>query len=318
MNNLVGKKILFIGIGFYDYETIIKDILTERGAKVAYINSSKRTFLWRLTQRMKLKKISSAIRSNYIINELYKKRDNDIVFVIKGENLFKRELNVLQENNVDAKYILYLWDSLIRHNNINFLLDFFKNVWSFDRVDCEKNPHIKFRPLFYRVTNKPKFPVYDLSFVGWMHSDRLNILRHLKDRLQGRPYYLKLYMGAFQYFVKRYLTRSLKSSDDDLIITKPISYDELQEIIKLSKTVLDISHVQQSGLTMRAIETLANGVHLLTTNSDIINYKDISSSCYTILERGSLLLPVLEEKCNCTIDLKYSIHSFIEDIFDIE
>ena len=317
MVNLKGQKILFIGIGFYDYDEAIKNILTHQGADLNYINSSKNLLSWRIANRLGLDKIAKRIRRMYVLNKLNNSNNNDIVFVIKGENLYDNELKTLRKNNPRAKFILYLWDSLIRLSNSKLLLENFECILSFDRIDCENVPNIKFLPLFYRNSVISKSKKYDLSFVGWMHSDRLELLRKFKNQLiaNKKSYYMKLYMGSFQYFIQRYITHILNAGDEDLIITKPINYFKLQQIVAQSTMVLDIAHQQQSGLTMRTIETLAIGCHLLTTNHDIINYDGISSRMYSIFDRTNPVIPNIDRKSQLRLSKKYSLNSFIDYIF---
>ena len=51
---------------------------------------------------------------------------------------------------------------------------------------------------------------------------------------------MKLYMGPLQYFLERYLTNNINVEDEDLIITKPIKYAKIEQIVAHSGMVLDI------------------------------------------------------------------------------
>ena len=320
MVSLEGKKILFIGIGFYDYEEAIRNIFLSRGATVNYVNSSYMSLVMRILNRLKFERYYKKLQSKVIKKQIKRFSDNEIVFTIKGENLSEFQFKLLKKLNPDAKFILYLWDSLIRHDNSDLLLSHFDIIWSFDRLDCEKNPKLKFRPLFYRSIPESKDKIYELSFIGWVHSDRLEILRKFKELLveSGKPYYLKLYMGRYKYLWSRYITRSITSFDEDLIITKPVNYKQFQHILSVSSAILDLSHPLQSGLTMRTIEALAAGCHLITTNIDIENYDDISNDCYTIFDSKKDFLPNFHNELGRTknIGVNYSLDSFINQIFE--
>lgn len=317
--DLQGKKILFIGIGFYDYEDAIAYNIKRRGAIVSYVNTCTYNFLIRCFRWLGKTKATNVrtqkIRTQDILNTPI---DNDIIFVIKGENLTQLDINLLKERNPNAQFILYLWDSLVRQDNTQLLLRSFDIIWSFDRKDCEENPSLKFRPLFYRTLSPKQDKLYDLSFIGWIHSDRLAILRSLKVQLidAGKPYYLKLYTGPYRYFWDRYITKKLSSNDRDLIITKPVDYREFQRVISSSRAILDLAHPLQSGLTMRTIETLAAGCHLLTTNSDISQYPDITKGSYTLFDRANPNLPNLTLNDLPNISTNYSLDSFVNQIFE--
>jgi len=47
-------------------------------------------------------------------------------------------------------------------------------------------------------------------------------------------------MGPLQYFLERYLTNNINVEDEDLIITKPIKYAKIEQIVAHSGMVLDI------------------------------------------------------------------------------
>lgn len=245
--------------------------------------------------------------------------NNDIVFVIKGENLTQEDIAYLRNSNPQARFILYLWDSLVRHSNLDVLLSNFDEIRSFDRIDCLSSTRLKFRPLFYRVLPVIRSKDFFLSFIGWMHSDRLAIVRSIRNQLkaQGQSYFIKLYMGKLSYFFARYFTRILNSDDRELITLKPIPYEEYQQITAASQIILDIAHPQQSGLTIRTIEALAAGCHLMTTNADIVNYPEISINDYTVFEREDPSLP-LQIFSTETISDYFSIEIFLKEVLDEE
>ncbi len=318
MVNLRGRKILFIGIGFYDYENNIKTVLESHGAQVNYVCSVVNTLVSRIARRMGLAKLSCKIQNKKRL-EIFSQapKDNDIVFAIKGEQLNRIDLEIIKQNNPDAEFKLYLWDSVIRHNNLNLLHKYFTKVWSFDRIDCQNDTRLQFRPLYYREEPKNQEKVYDISFIGWMHSDRLEIARNLKAQLQkqNKPYYLKLYIAPFSYFIQRFLKRTLTKEDKDLISTVRIPYSEFQRVTNSSKIVLDIAHPLQSGLTMRTIEALAAGCHILTSNQDLTNYNSIAPAQYTIFTRGNtIIVPQILEQTQSIKMTEYSIKSFLNNI----
>lgn len=321
MLNLKGKKILFIGIGFYDYEHIIKTELENNGAIVNYVISTVNLLFSRIMTRLGLNKYAKSLNNKTRYNLLKETaNDYDIIFTIKGEDLNQADLELLKAKNPNAQWKLYLWDSIVRHYNLEILFKYFDNVWSFDRVDCVENPKLIFRPLFYRKKYSNTVQrEYKLSFIGWMHSDRFELAKSMKNMLveSGEKYFIKLYIAPFSYFIARYITKVIKKQDLDLITTRPIEYYEYVNVTRNSDVILDISHPLQSGLTMRSIEALAAGCHLLTTNVDIRNYEDIPSISYTIMQSKASKIILHKQIDNLQFDMnKYSLTSFIGDIFN--
>lgn len=315
---LQDQHILFVGIGFYDYEKAICDVMRTQGATVDYVNSTQNTLLWRIIRKVGLTGIAGKLKAKYRKNNIIRSGTNHtIVFVIKGQELTQSDIDMLHRLNPKARFVLYLWDSLIRHDNSELLLTNFSEIWSFDRVDCQQYPNLKFRPLFYRTKSNTVDKQYDMSFIGLLHSDRLNIVRRLRSMLDEKreTYFFKLYISKFNYWIERYIHRTLTAQDRQIITTSRIGYEQFRQVTSSSKTVLDISHPLQSGLTIRTLEVLAAGCHLLTTNQDICFYKQIDSGCYTLFDRENPVLPQTMNPYPCnSIDDYFGIEYFVTEI----
>lgn len=317
-----GKRLFFIGIGFYDYEDIIRHAIEQKGACVTYVTSTTRSLKVRFFKKIGFSVISAKIERSLRQKNLKKGISNDFVFIIKGQYLTQEDIDLVRILNPNAKFILYLWDSLKRHDNAQLLLENFDNIWSFDRNDCLENSKFKFRPLFYRDAFSDSNKQYALSFIGWLHSDRLIVIRKLREELRnsGQKYFLKLYMGRFDYLVCRYFKKILSKDDKELVILTPMNYEKVQRVIMESQNVLDISHPLQSGLTIRTIEALAAGCHLLTTNKDIVNYLEINKNSYTLFDRDSLndhlSLEIKQgQRPNCLFLDYFSLDTFLRQLF---
>lgn len=323
MINLESKKLLFIGIGFYDYEKLIKDKLEQSGAKVSYFSSVSNMRMTNFLYRMGFKTLAMSSKNRRREKLISKTvENNDIIFVIKGQELNRNNFETLKKRNPNAQWILYMWDSLVRHTNTELLYEYFPSIYSFDRIDCVRDPRLKFRPLFFReYIEKTTNREYYMSFIGWAHSDRLNILRKLKNELKNadKNYFLKLYYGPFDYLVHKYIKKTLTDEDRDIVITKPLPYSVFKDILSKSIYVIDISHPSQSGLTMRTIETLAAGCKLLTTNKDINNYPQIAKHNFSMLDRENPHIPPItcEQSGDIVSLLDYFyVDNFLQEIFE--
>lgn len=239
-------RILFIGIGFYEYEIHIKNEFDKYGY-CEYIRYLDKSFIL--------------------------KDDYDLIFMIKGDQLSYEDLKKFL-NQFNATKILYLWDSVTRIENIENKLKLFDKTYSFDRLDTLKRNYIIFKPLFYlndfekleNTTTK-----YDLFHLGWFHSDRAQILRHLIGILKIKPHikrYFRLTTGIGNYL------KTTVNNLEDLSFIRPYHYSlsYYKKKINYSKIVLDITHPNQSGLTLRTIEAIAAEKKIITTNKDLLNY----------------------------------------------
>jgi hypothetical protein len=258
---MINKKVLFIGIGFYDYEDSIISEFNKLNYDVDYFcEVPKNTINLRYYSRLKNEKKINEINKFHNLKIIKESGSNyDLVFIIKCENINLDTLNSLREKSPNANFVLYLWDSIVRISNIESKFKFFDKVYSFDRLDCLSNNMLNFNPLFfrdeYRKYDKEDENVYDVYHLGWYHTDRLNIIKNIAKYCNNNNLKHKflLFTGFFSFLTHLIFGGELRSSLKYLIF-KPLSLQDNRKNIMCSKIVLDIAHPDQSGLTMRTIE----------------------------------------------------------------
>ena len=295
------KRVLFIGIGFYDYDQSIIEQLRLQNFEVDYFNESPGGFLYLLSVKFSLTRGIKWIteqKSRSIALTCGNKYD--VVFIIKCEYLTKQSLELLKNKNPNAKFILYLWDSIERIPKIEEKIPYFSKVYSFDRLDCLSRSNLTFNPLFYRdnfnlhseITEERQIK-YHIYFLGWYHSDRMKIVKTIINycKLKGLRYKIAIYTGYLRYILDTLLNGDLKNQQN-ILIFKPLTVEENLSYINSSHCVIDIAHPKQSGLTMRTIELLGANKKLITTNGDIINYDFYHPNNILVIDREN---PVLNE-----------------------
>lgn len=312
--NLYGAHILFIGIGFYDYDQAIVHELQEQGAHVTYITEGINSRLLRIKSKI-IKGYTASSHHKNLIDKI--KRDlYDIIFVIKAAYLSPENMRHLRDTQKKARFILYQWDSISRVPNAKLLLNFFDEIYSFDRQDCV-NYGFKFRPLFFRneiTHHQHSDKKYDLSFVGWCHDGRGDVVLSIMKSnswLKFKPYLYASYRERLSFLFGAY---------SQYISTKKVNFGSYVSLSSSSVSVLDIPHRMQSGLTIRAIETLGLEVKLVTTNKDIVNYDFYHSQNILVIDRDN---PRLDEAffkteylpVSTDVMARYSISGWIVDIF---
>lgn len=318
------QKVLFIGIGFYDYDIIIRQAIEKLGFEVDYFCETPKGFFYSFANYLKLNSISQTFRNNHSMNIANAcGNDYSYIFVIKGDCITHEALNIIQQKNKKAKTVLYLWDSIKRMPNYKNIQGLFMSIYSFDRVDCINNKKIKFKPLFYRseykINNKQNNFIYDLFFIGWAHSDRAILLKEIDLKLQSQDLKSKflIFVGKAAYYISKPI-RAIRT----MTIQKPISTKDIAQYCSESRAILDIAHPLQTGLTMRTIEVLFGiGRKLITTNKDIINYDFYNKNNILIINRDNLDIPKDFFKSNFIVypdDLRDSffIENWVKDFFD--
>lgn len=329
MDKFLGKKILLFAPKFFNYEIEIKNKLEELGAYVDFYDER--------TNPDNFTKILIRIKKNiirYRINKYYlniykniKKIKYDFVLFISPETITKELIQKLKKEQENAKFILYMWDSINNKKNVKEILEEFDNYYSFDKKDCEDNDNFKFRPLFY-LDEYSKFAnnsnsKYDIAFIGTVHSDRYSVIKMIKEQsIENR-----LKINFFMYFpskiiflMKKIFDKSYKNTNIKDFSFKSISKKEVLNIISDSKIILDIQHPSQIGLTMRTIEILGMKKKIITTNNNIRNYDFYNPNNVYIIDRdqGKIDLEFLKKdyvELDKKIYDKYNIANWLEEIF---
>lgn len=299
------QSILLIGIGFYDYEKAILSELKKRYTKVYYINAVYNSITNKFLRYI-FPSFSKKIESEYLKKKLQKLPNNiEDILILKGDKFEEEHIYILKSKFKKANIILYLWDSLNRINNATLLLREFDNIFTFDRKDSIQY-NIKFRPLFYRETREKRdiYNKYDISFIGWMHSDRYRILHILKKEFEeyGLKYKFILYSGKISYLINRYIKKIISKEDSIFFTFKPIPYNTYINISLNSKVILDLSHPLQSGLTMRTIEAIGLKKKIITTNADIKNYIMLNNKNYQVITSPDYF-----------VDISFFSDSYVDD-----
>lgn len=276
-----GKRLLFIGLGFYDYDSAICDRLRSMGYVVDYVKTVPSSgIVHKLLKKLRLNSLLCHKIDEFVNRGIAGASvNNDIVFVIKGENLSAGHLSHLKKSNPHARFILYLWDNLNKIANKDVLLPCFDKILSFDRLDCIKYENFEFRPLFYLRTGEPDHAHrYDLSFIGEDRPGRYKFLKKISSIIpKDKVVYFRLKSSVLRTVLDKVTGKRLCNN-------LRLPYDEFCRITGESAAVLDIVEENQSGLTMRTIESLALGKHLYTTNDEICYTPYISPSSYTVLD----------------------------------
>ncbi|MFJ5453731.1 hypothetical protein ACIPT4_11840 [Pectobacterium jejuense] len=272
--SFAGRKILFIGIGFYDYEASIADRIEKRGGIVTSCTDRpallrKRPWGGIFSRIAFLRRYFQKKHEENIVN-LAKNGEYNQVFFIKAVDCSFGFIKSLREVLPKSEFILYEWDSLKRFPSVLERLPLFDRVLSFDRKDALDYPGVEFRPLFFRnVDNakKEKFD-FDLVFIGLMHSSRLSGVRKIQRKAENEGLLMYVYMTTnLITWIKLWLRGQSKD-----VHVKQLDYKNVMSINNRSSIVLDLPHPDQMGLTMRSIESIGLDKKIITTGKDIVNY----------------------------------------------
>ena len=241
---------------------------------------------------------SSILKS--VINVEYNK-----VLVIKGSGLDSSFYRQLKEIQKDAVFYMYQWDSL---KNFDYLqvVSYFNKISTFDRSDYENNLNKEFNyvPLFYvtkRNYNSNKD--YHISFVGGITLERYKWLNKLESLLIKNKlrFYFYRYISLAQYF--NLLAKGILLNPFKLKFVS-LSYYKMTDLFNKSKSVIDIAHGSQTGLTMRTFDALANSCKTITNNTFIMKEE--------FYKESNTLIISIEEEPNIEIISRFLKDPFVE------
>lgn len=326
--SLENKKILYVAPRFFGYENEIRDELTQRGAQVSFLldRPFESAFLKAVTRVRRSWVMGAADR--YYAQEMKSlaNHDFDYVFVVNGQTLSPETLAQWRSCYPRAKFILYMWDSFRNRRSILNNLPYFDHVFSFDRDDAERYS-VSFRPLFFSAGFESVVAYekrYDISFIGTAHSDRFSIVKKIDaglDKAAKRFWYLYL-QAPWVFWLYRVINSGFKQARLSDFKFDSIAKADVQFVFNASDAILDIEHPQQTGLTMRTLETLGARKKLVTTNKNVKTYDFYSEQNICVIDReqpkipqGFFSIPYVEVEPQ--VYNRYRLAGWIDEIFGI-
>ena len=316
---------------FFGYEQQIKDHLISTGHEVHLIHDRpfKSSFLRAITA--KFPNVMS-----YLLIPHYKKKlrainkNFDYILVIKGQTLSPAIMDYILSKHTNAIKILYLWDSIKNSKNATKNLNKFDNVFSFDITDCQ-NFKFSYRPLFYSLNFDRTYHLKEnhdtrnfvVGFLGTIHSDRLNIINRFLSHNPSLFFKKFMYLHKPWVFIIKYLIdKSFRPYKKSNFEYTSLTLNEAAIFLSKCDAVLDIEHINQTGLTMRTIECIGLNKRLITTNKSVLSHDFYNRKTVYVIDRDHPVVP--ENFLNAKefsgypqeIRFKYSLEGWIKDVFN--
>ena len=329
--NLSGKTVLLLAPKFFGYELEIKKELENLGARVIYFDERpKNDFFTKVFIRLNLKSFISKKIDDYYKNIIQEIKDEsiDYLFLVDVETVPLKFIEKTILMNPKLKVLTYFWDSVKNRKKSLEYLAYSNKFFSFDLKDAEADIRIEFLPLFYiddykNIANIENELVYDISFIGTVHSDRYKIIKKIEEqakKLDLKTYFYFYSPSKILFFFQKLFKKDFKFINWEDVSFKSLSKSDVINIIEKSKCIIDIQHPKQTGLPMRTIEMLGGKKKLLTTNIEIMKYDFYNTDNILLLDRNNPKINVDffgKEYKNLTDDIykKYSINQWLKTIF---
>lgn len=325
------KKILLIGLEMNGYLLSIKESLEKRSFQVTLyekfgkINKKDLTNIERVIRFLAVEYNIQFFKNKY--NELEKKYFKEYISELESDydyvlDMFAQSkynfINELKFKLTKAKFKLFLWDD-IKYKKIDEVLKLYDEVFSYNKEDANEIK-AKYRSNFYVkefIVDKKKMK-YDILYIGGLRDDkRIKILEKLDEISVNNKFFLigkDKIKNNFKYKNYKKAKKYLKDNYFNVM--------EISKYTKESQIILDLIYKEQNGLSLRPFEAIASKAKLITTNKNIKEYDFYNTNNVFYLEEDMsnvedlkifIKLPFQEYSEN--IKYKYSIESFIDDIF---
>lgn len=268
------RNVILIMPKYFGYEKYVKQALVKNGNQVHLIfeNMDEVSSYYRFVY-VYGKNIKDDVMTKFYIRQFNKINGKvDLVIVIRGASLTHRTMKYLQKKFPEAKYFMYQWDSIENTKSVLNVINDFDAISTFDYNDSVRYGW-KYRPLFYIAETRKKYVKYDFCFICSLHTQRVKILNQLKVKY-GERYSLFLYMNSFftHYIKQKYLKKSeefMDLSDRDVKFSA-LKLEETQKIYSESRIVVDYTRPNQTGFTIRTIESIGHRCKLVTNNKKVL------------------------------------------------
>lgn len=295
------SRVLLLAPNFFGYEHEMKAELERLGHDVDLQDvrpSNSTVGKAALRLRPQLTRQLSARYYDRLLAE-YGQRDYDLVFVVKGEGMFPETVQRLRAAFPRARFVLYSYDS-VRNNTL--FLDIYRDfdkALSFDAEDSARVPGLLHEPLFYIRKYEemppldPEQDVYDVSFIGSLHADRFPVVKRILAALPAtaRAFTFFFYGSRSAFKAQQVVNADFRATPEAEVSFTPLPHAQVAEVFRQSRSVIDVQHPSQTGLTMRTFELLGARKKVITTNASIITYDIYHPQNFCVIDRAQPVIP---------------------------
>ncbi len=287
------KRILLISSDFFKYYELISKELENQGWDVTYMNDrpSANSFMKIFIRKFRF--LMTWYLDAFYLKKIKNSGVFDHVLIVKGEGITPKLIQHIRQHHSRGKIFLYLWDGIKNSTGALQNAAVVDQTFTFDPKDSEQY-RFPLLPLFYvESVNKSieqTIPAqWDISFVGSVHGDRLKVINRIrKNSVAGTRFFVFVYFPSkLLFYFRRFLDNSFSSFAPGELCLKTLPKQQAQAVFNSSRAVLDVHHMNQTGLTMRTLEVLSLGKKLVTTNETIKKYPFYKENCIWIIDRNN-------------------------------
>lgn len=255
-----------------------------------------------------------------VLEKLSQIEKADYALIIRPDAYPKEFISQLKDKT--KQLIGYQWDGISRFPEIEKYTELFDRFFVFDEADV--------KPGFLPLTNfyfdddlnegyKKSLPsVKKVFFIGTFMKSRVKPFSKISAKIKETDFENDMYL----YSNKKKVSR--KYGDKINIVTKFLSYEEVEKLSKEAMVLADITSEAHNGLSFRTFEAIKLKKKLITNNPSVKKYDFYHENRFLVLENDDdyakipAFLEVDYQELPIDIYEKYSFANWIKYVLDIE
>lgn len=238
----------------------------------------------------------------------------DVCLIFRPDLLHSSILKYIQDN-IKSRKVVY-WDSFDKIPKLKDTVSYFNEYYSFEDDDCSKYDFKKISN-FYIHKRSNVIPTHDAFFFGSKDARLPNIIKII-SHLRSKQWNAKALIVA-----KKTKSKSKPVNAEGVKITETsTTFSQIYKYSEDTKIVIDVSHPNQKGLSMRPYECLGLERKLITNNKEIMKYDFFKENNILIindfdnLDIPDSFLSKPYEKISEDIYNKYHISNWLQNILN--
>lgn len=206
------------------------------------------------------------IRGRQRLSESIKALELQDLIVVNRHDMFTPEQISLLRSKA-SRMVAVLWDSIDKIPQQTNYLEYFDNVFSFDRLDCES---FGFRKInnFYFAKKEFHTSSFDVGFLGSFDSRFPDLLK-FRDYFENNNVSLKA--RIFDHHPEK-LKITAAERGRFMFSSKIIPFSTSFNFYNECSIILDLGHPHQRGLSFRPFEAIGLKKKLITNNPEVLLY----------------------------------------------
>lgn len=314
------KKILIISPRAFGYVEYLYQELKSREdleVEIIYLEFFGFKNVWQKTQNVFSKVFRGVnLKKSYFFleQEILSFGYQDEIFIIRPDFFTNKFLKKIKKNT--PRLTAYYWDSARHIKRKKEIIHFFDKVYSFDKIDVKQFGFEFITNYIFETSTINKDPEY-LFFNISGNDDSYRF-----SQLEEFGKYLKTNDWSFKFIS---FHPKLENANRDIIdvIDEIIYVDEVINLIKKSKIIVEVQRKQQIGLSFRVFESLGLQKKLITNNADIVNYDFYNPQNILVIDEDNIEIP--EDFVSSpyvpiseTILSKYLLKNWVNQVFNLQ